>query len=74
MKNISSDDNGGVPGIDEVPLVGELFKQKRKINRRSELVILLRPIVVEKNRAWSKYIQQSAERIQNLQAVPVEGE
>jgi MSHA biogenesis protein MshL len=74
MKNISSDDNGGVPGVDEVPVVGELFKQKRKINRRSELVILLRPIVVDKNKTWANYIQHSAERIQNLQAKPVEGE
>jgi MSHA biogenesis protein MshL len=74
MKNVSSDDNGGVPGVDEVPVVGELFKQKRKINRRSELVILLRPIVVDKNRTWANYIQNSAQRIQNLQAVPVEGE
>jgi len=71
MKNISSDDQGGVPGVDDVPVVGELFKRKRKINRRSELVILLRPIVVEKNRAWSKYIQQSAERVQQMQAIPV---
>jgi MSHA biogenesis protein MshL len=74
MKNISSDDNGGVPGLDDVPVVGELFKQKRKLNRRSELVILLRPIVVDKNRTWANYIQHSAERIQNLQAAPVEGE
>ena len=74
MKTISSDDKGGVPGMDEVPVVGELFKQKRKLNRRSELVILLRPIVVDKNRAWANYIQQSAERIQRLQAAPVEGE
>jgi len=57
-----------------VPLVGELFKQKRKINRRSELVILLRPIVVDKNRTWAEYIQNSAQRIQDLQAAPVEGE
>ena len=74
MTTLSSDDDGGVPGLDDVPVVGELFKQKRKINRRSELVILLRPIVVDKNRAWANYIQQSAERVQQLQAAPVEGE
>jgi MSHA biogenesis protein MshL len=71
MKNISSDDQGSVPGVGDVAVVGELFKRKRKINRRSELVILLRPIVVEKNRTWSKYIQQSAERVQQMQAIPV---
>ncbi len=74
MKNISSNDSGGVPGIDEVPLVGELFKQKRKINRRSELVILLRPIVVDKNRTWASYIESSAKRIQGLKLPTAEGE
>ena len=74
MKNISSDDEAGVPGVDDVPVAGELFKQKRKINKRSELVILLRPIVVQKNKVWSNYIQQSAQRVQQLQTTPVEGE
>lgn len=74
MKNITSDEVGGVPGVSDVPFVGEAFKQKRKINRRSELVILLRPIVVDKNRVWSNYIQKSAERVKQLNAFPVEGE
>ncbi|MCP4979686.1 MAG: pilus (MSHA type) biogenesis protein MshL [Gammaproteobacteria bacterium] len=71
MKNISTDDLGSVPGISDVPFVGEMFKQKRKLNRRSELVILLRPIVVDKNKVWSNYIQQSAERVHQLNIEPV---
>ena len=74
MKNISSDEVSGVPGVSDVPLVGEAFKQKRKVNRRSELVILLRPIVVDKNRVWSNYIQQSVDRVKQLNASSVEGE
>ena len=74
MKNITSDDEAGVPGVDDVPVAGELFKQKRKVNRRSELVILLRPIVVRKNKVWSNYIEQSAQRVQQMQTIPVEGE
>jgi MSHA biogenesis protein MshL len=74
MKNITSDEVGAVPGVSDVPFIGEAFKQKRKLNRRSELVILLRPIVVDKNRVWSNYIQKSAERVKQLNAFPVEGE
>ncbi len=74
MKNITSDENGGVPGVRDIPFVGEAFKQKRKMNRRSELVILLRPIVVDNNKVWSNYIQQSADRVKRLNAVPAEGE
>ncbi len=70
MKNITSDELGAVPGAADVPFLGEAFKQKRKLNRRSELVILLRPIVVDKNRIWSDYIRQSAERVQQLSILP----
>lgn len=74
MKNITSDEVGGVPGVSDVPYVGEAFKQKRKLNRRSELVILLRPIVVDKNRVWSNYIQQSVDRVKQLNSSPAEVE
>ena len=74
MKNISSDELGAVPGVSDVPFLGEAFKQKRKFNRRSELVILLRPIVVDKNGIWSDYIRKSAERVQQLRVTPSGGE
>ena len=73
MQNISSDDDAGVPGVSDVPVVGNLFKQKRKINSRSELVILLKPIVVKANEDWSSYIKDSAGRIDKLK-YPPEGE
>lgn len=36
----------GVPGLSSIPLIGELFKQKRDITRKIELVIFLRPTVI----------------------------
>ncbi len=72
MKNITSDELGSVPGVSDVPFFGEIFKQKRKQNRRSELVILLRPIVVDKNKIWSNYIKQSAERVRQLKPTQAE--
>ncbi|MDH3220055.1 MAG: pilus (MSHA type) biogenesis protein MshL [Gammaproteobacteria bacterium] len=74
MQNSTNDQNAGVPGASDVPFFGELFKQKQKVNRRSELVILLRPIVVDKNRTWSSYIQQSADRVQQIKTNPAEVE
>ncbi|MEE8366269.1 MAG: pilus (MSHA type) biogenesis protein MshL [Gammaproteobacteria bacterium] len=70
MQNISSNDDSGVPGISKIPLFGNLFKQKRKINSRSELVILLRPIIVDANKTWSNYIKDSAGRIEQLRYDP----
>lgn len=73
MKNGFSDEDGGVPGFKDIPFLGNLFKQKKKVNRRSELVILLRPIVVENNKTWSDYIQTSVDRVEQLKYAP-EGE
>ncbi len=70
MQNISTNDDAGVPGISNIPILGGLFKQKRKTNVRSELVILLRPIVVNANKTWSSYIKASAGRIEQLKYQP----
>lgn len=70
MQNSTVDDSAGVPGASEVPFFGELFKQKQKRNRRSELVILLRPIVIGKNQTWSSLIQQTSDRVQQLKSPP----
>jgi MSHA biogenesis protein MshL len=35
-----------VPGVSEVPVVGNVFKAKARLNRKSELVIFLRPTVL----------------------------
>ena len=45
IQNTSEDNNSAVPFFSEIPLLGELFKQRRFQSRKSELVILLRPVV-----------------------------
>lgn len=45
IQNSSEDNNSAVPFFSEIPLFGELFKQRRFESRKSELVILLRPVV-----------------------------
>ncbi len=67
MQNRTDNDDGGVPVLSKVPLLGNLFKQKRKQNIRSELVILLKPIVVNSNKTWTSYIKESQQRINQLQ-------
>ena len=66
MENISQDEDAGLPGVSDVPGLGVLFKQQSQKNVRTELVILLRPIVVDTNKTWSKYIKDSGSRIEKL--------
>jgi MSHA biogenesis protein MshL len=73
MQNISSNDDAGLPGVSDIPAVGVLFKQQSQKNRRTELVILMRPIVVDSNKTWSNYIKETGGRIDKLKYDP-EGE
>ncbi|TGN38549.1 pilus (MSHA type) biogenesis protein MshL [Marinobacter confluentis] len=45
IQNSSEDNNSAVPFFSEIPVLGELFKQRRFQSTKSELVILLRPVV-----------------------------
>lgn len=42
-----------VPVLGDIPLVGNLFRSQQKTDDHSELVILLRPIVVERDSQWN---------------------
>jgi general secretion pathway protein D len=46
MQDEVSNIDDGVPGLSSIPLLGELFKQKRDVRRKIELVIFLRPTVI----------------------------
>lgn len=65
IQSSSEDNNSAVPFFSDIPLVGEFFKQRRFDSRKSELVILLRPVVVgaEEMRAD---IAETRERMQVL--------
>lgn len=47
MQQADRNDEFGLPFLEDLPLIGSLFKQQRKSTRKSELVILLRPIAVD---------------------------
>ena len=74
MQTISNDQDAGVPGASDVPLFGELFKQKSVANRRSELVILLRPFVVDSQQVWADDIRKTADQMNNLRRTTGETE
>lgn len=47
MQSENSDTSNGLPGVADVPGVGALFKSVDNSNSRSELVIFLRPVLVD---------------------------
>jgi len=65
IQNSVEETTSAVPFFSEIPLLGELFKQRRFESRKSELVILLRPIIAE-DQAWQDDISDSRERVRAL--------
>jgi MSHA biogenesis protein MshL len=62
MRNTRRSQGYRTPLLGDVPLLGNLFRSQRKSEIKSELVILLRPIVVERDEQWQALVQGPADR------------
>ena len=52
MQETSTNQRGGRPGLSKVPIINSLFKTKQQSSSKTELVILMRPMVID-NDDWS---------------------
>ncbi len=66
MQNQTKENISSVPLLGDLPFIGALFRHTQKITRKSELVILLRPIVVDSDKVWTDEIKQITEKFDNL--------
>ncbi|NOZ53975.1 MAG: pilus (MSHA type) biogenesis protein MshL [Gammaproteobacteria bacterium] len=66
MQNITRDNTASVPFLGKVPIIGGLFRHEQKTIRKSELVILLRPVVIENGKAWIDIVGQHKLSLQKL--------
>jgi MSHA biogenesis protein MshL len=63
MRNSKKDETFGTPGLSKIPGIGNLFKSTREIERKTELVILLKPVVIDGDDAWTQMADESLQRI-----------
>ena len=66
MKEGSTDQDASVPFLGDIPILGNAFKHKRVTRIKKELVILLKPTVVDNNQVWESAIQGAEGRMQKL--------
>ena len=66
MQDSSTNRSAATPGLGKVPVLGNLFKQKNNSSVKSELVILLRPIVVNDTDQWDDSIDAYSRELENL--------
>ncbi|MBT8449829.1 MAG: type II and III secretion system protein, partial [Gammaproteobacteria bacterium] len=57
--------DSGLPMLKDVAGLGHLFKQQNMRNRKTELVILIRPILVQDD-TWSTYLKSSRDRVRTM--------
>ncbi len=54
MQDIQADNSSGVPGLSKLPYIGELFSLKSRNYTKSELIIFIRPVIIEQASLKSK--------------------
>ena len=65
MQNNAKDDTAKAPWLGDIPLIGNAFRQKRQVSRKSELVILLKPVIAD-DAAWEAALKASKDGITGL--------
>ena len=66
MKNSDSREGAGVPLLGDLPGLGHLFRHQKNSTTKSELIILLKPLVVERDSDWNNDIEAARQRMNGL--------
>ncbi|QNA88890.1 pilus (MSHA type) biogenesis protein MshL [Massilia sp. Dwa41.01b] len=66
MRQASTDDTSQLPGVGRVPVLGSLFRNKNKVNQKRELVVLIKPTIVDSANNWSQDLLDTSRRIEEL--------
>ncbi len=67
MQDTRSEEVASTPLLGDLPLFGQLFRHTRQASKKSELVIVLRPTVVESAETWRARVSDTADRFQKLE-------
>jgi MSHA biogenesis protein MshL len=66
MRHASFADRSQLPGAGDVPGVGALFRNRSETNQKRELVILLKPTIIEEGASWGEGLTEAGHRVQTL--------
>ncbi len=66
MKNQTSSHKAAVPLLGRIPYLGALFSHNQAVSRKSELVILVRPLVVNNGAVWGQELDGARSRFRGL--------
>ena len=72
QESLSSDSQ--VPGVGDVPGIGELFKQRNRRTTKSEIVILMKPTIIRSDGDWQRDLTNTRDRLRKLAPAPAVSE
>jgi pilus assembly protein CpaC len=56
----------GVPGLSQIPVLGELFKSRNFQDRKTEMVVMVTPMIVENADTPGEGVEQTTRRLRGL--------
>ena len=60
------DFRGGIPGVPEAGVAGTLLRNAQRTSTKKELVILLKPTVIQSERDWERDLKDARSRLEAL--------
>ncbi len=69
-----TDDSRGIPGLRDIPLLGWLFGASEKVNKRTELLVLITPKVISNQQEAGAITEEFKQRMEHLKPEKAEGE
>ena len=66
MRQAQSENRNQVPGLGNIPYAGAAFRNMAQSSEKRELVVLLKPTVVNSDANWAQDILNARERVQSM--------
>jgi MSHA biogenesis protein MshL len=74
MRESTQRNRSGVPGLANAPVVGNAFRSTASAARKSELVILIKPTIVQGDLTWQKDLEDIRTRLQAYERADANGQ
>jgi len=66
MRQSGTNNRSGLPGAGSLPVVGSLFSNKNDVQQKRELVVLLKPTIVDGAASWGDDLMNATRRINEM--------
>ncbi|HDS1041187.1 TPA: type II secretion system secretin GspD [Stenotrophomonas maltophilia] len=70
ITNSDEEGSNGVPGLSRLPIVGGLFGNKSRVNKRSEVIVLLTPTIVRNGQEARSLTDEYSNRFRAMEPFP----